>query len=80
MNCRESKKGIIEIADGIAINKADGDNIANAKKAKAELMHALHLIPTSVSKVVTCSAIEKTGLDEIWKMITAFMEQGHVDR
>jgi LAO/AO transport system kinase len=70
------KKGIIEIADGIAINKADGDNIANAKKAKAELMHALHLIPTSVSKVVTCSAIEKTGLDEIWKMITAFMEQG----
>lgn len=70
------KKGILEIADGIAINKADGDNIANAKKAQAELMHALHLVSSSVSKVVTCSATTKVGLDEIWKMIVAFMEQG----
>jgi LAO/AO transport system kinase len=69
------KKGIIEIADGIAINKADGDNIANAKKAQAELSHALHLISSS-SKVVTCSATTKTGLDEIWKMITASKEKG----
>lgn len=70
------KKGIIEIADGIAINKADGDNVANTKKAQAELSHALHLVSSSVSKVLTCSAITKTGLDEIWKMITAFMEKG----
>lgn len=70
------KKGIIEIADGIAINKADGDNIANAKKAQAELMHALHLVSSSVSKVVTCSAVTKVGLDEIWNMIVAFREQG----
>jgi LAO/AO transport system kinase len=69
------KKGIIEIADGIAINKADGDNIANAKRAQAELSHALHLVSSS-SKVVTCSALEKTGLDEIWKMVVAFMENG----
>ncbi len=69
------KKGILEIADGIAINKADGDNIANAKKAQAELSHALHLV-SSVSKVLTCSAITKTGLDEIWNMIVAFMEKG----
>ena len=70
------KKGIIEIADGIAINKADGDNIANAKKAQAELMHALHLVSSTVSKVITCSAVTKAGLDEIWKMIIAFKERG----
>jgi len=68
------KKGIIEIADGIAINKADGDNIAHAKKAQAELSHALHLVSSS-TKVVTCSALAKTGLDEIWKMISSFKEQ-----
>jgi LAO/AO transport system kinase len=70
------KKGILEIADCIAINKADGDNIANAKKAQAELAHALHLVSSSVSKVLTCSAITKSGLDEIWKIIVAFKEQG----
>jgi LAO/AO transport system kinase len=69
------KKGIIEIADGIAINKADGDNIPNAKKAQAELSHALHLV-SSLTKVVTCSALTKEGLDEIWKMIEAFMNEG----
>jgi LAO/AO transport system kinase len=70
------KKGIIEIADGIAINKADGDNIAQAKKAKAEIVHALHLLSSSAPNVVTCSALTKTGLDEIWRMIGAFIEQG----
>lgn len=69
------KKGIIEIADGIAINKADGDNIAHAKKAQAELSHALHLV-SSVSKVLICSAITKTGLKEIWNMIEEFMKKG----
>jgi LAO/AO transport system kinase len=70
------KKGIIEIADGIAINKADGENIASAKRAQAELSHALHLVSSSVSKILTCSAITKTGLDEIWNMIVAFKDQG----
>jgi len=70
------KKGIIEIADGIAINKADGDNMPNAKRAQADLMHAFHLLSSSAPKVVTCSALTKTGLDEIWKMIVAFREQG----
>ncbi|MEI9918725.1 MAG: methylmalonyl Co-A mutase-associated GTPase MeaB [Bacteroidota bacterium] len=68
------KKGIIEIADGIAINKADGDNITHAKRAQAELSHALHLVSSS-TKVVTCSALVKTGLDEIWKMVTSFKEK-----
>lgn len=70
------KKGIIEIADGIAINKADGENIASAKRAQAELSHALHLVSSSVSKILTCSAITKSGLDEIWNMIVAFKDQG----
>lgn len=69
------KKGILEIADGIAINKADGDNISHAKRAQADLSHALHLV-SSPTKVVTCSALTKTGLDEIWKMIIAFQNKG----
>jgi len=70
------KKGIIEIADGIAINKADGDNIPKAKKAQAEIVHALHMLSSDSTKVVTCSGLTKKGLDEIWKMIAAFKEQG----
>ncbi|HZY81654.1 MAG TPA: methylmalonyl Co-A mutase-associated GTPase MeaB [Cyclobacteriaceae bacterium] len=73
------KKGIIEIADGIAINKADGDNIANAKRAQAELSHALHLLSSEAPKVITCSGVTKTGLDEIWKMIAAFKDQREKD-
>ena len=70
------KKGIIEIADGIAINKADGDNLANAKRAQADLQHALHLLSGNSPKVVTCSGLENRGLDEIWNMIVAFRKQG----
>lgn len=72
------KKGIIEIADGIAINKADGENIANAKRAQADLQHALHLVGANEPKVVTCSSLTKTGLDEIWKMIEEFRKQGEI--
>lgn len=74
------KKGIIEIADGIAINKADGDNLAKAKRAQADLQHALHLLAADSAlwkpRVVICSAITKDGLPEIWQMISAFKEQG----
>lgn len=69
------KKGILEIADGIAINKADGDNMKAAKRAQAELKHALHLVASedqSVPDVVVCSATSKTGLNEIWEMIDSF--------
>jgi len=73
------KKGIIEIADGIAINKADGDNLAAAKRAQADLQHALHFLTPDETgwtpKVLTCSGNTKTGLDEIWKMIVAFRQQ-----
>ncbi|MCG8319328.1 MAG: methylmalonyl Co-A mutase-associated GTPase MeaB [Cytophagales bacterium] len=67
------KKGIMEMADGIAITKADGENMNAAKKAKAAYQNALHLFPAAESgwsaKVVTCSANENTGIREIWQLI-----------
>ena len=67
------KKGVLELADAIAINKADGDNIVNAKKAKLEYERALSLL-TPFSKtwsppVLTCSAVTMDGIDKIWQTI-----------
>ena len=64
------KKGVLELADALAINKADGDNIEKAKRARKEYETALHLLhPASPSwspPVLICSALEMTGIDEIW--------------
>ncbi|TXI64783.1 MAG: methylmalonyl Co-A mutase-associated GTPase MeaB [Flavobacterium sp.] len=72
------KRGIMEMADTIVINKADGDNVAKAKLAKTEFNRALHLFPAKSSgwipKVTTCSAYEKTGIDEIWEIISEYFE------
>ncbi len=72
------KRGIMEMADTIVINKADGDNIAKAKLAKTEFNRALHLFPAKTSgwtpKVTTCSAYEKTGIDSIWDIIMTYFE------
>ena len=61
------------MADLIAINKADGDNIRAAKRARAEYQNALHLFPANESgwipQVTTCSSMEGSGLDEIWELI-----------
>lgn len=70
------KRGIIEMADAIVINKADGDNRKAAKLAKVEFNRALHLYPEKDSrwqpKVRLCSAIENEGIDEVWEMIKEF--------
>lgn len=70
------KKGIMEMADAIAITKADQENIKASKKARVEYQNALHLFPPSesgwVPHVLTCSALEKAGLDEIWVMIEKY--------
>jgi LAO/AO transport system kinase len=70
------KRGIMEMADGIAINKADGSNVQKAKLAKIEFESALHLFPPPPSgwfpRVLTCSAKSKTGIDEVWEMIIAY--------
>ena len=72
------KRGIMEMADTIVINKADGDNIAKAKLAKTEFNRALHLFPAKNSgwtpKVTTCSAFEKTGIDNVWQIISEYLE------
>jgi LAO/AO transport system kinase len=67
------KRGIMEMADGVVINKADGDNLAKAKAARAEYAKALHLFPPDDAghspQVELCSAIEKTGINNVWKMV-----------
>lgn len=70
------KKGIMEMADAIVINKADGENKLSSNKAKKEYQNALHLFPANASgwqpQVNTCSALEKEGLQEIWGLIGKF--------
>jgi LAO/AO transport system kinase len=70
------KRGVLELADAIAINKADGDNIEKAKKAAKIYATALHmLLPTSPNwkpLVLTCSALEMTGIAEIWQTVMKF--------
>ena len=73
------KKGIMEMADAVVINKADGENIKAAKRAKAEYQNALHLFPANPSgwipQVKTCSSIDKSGLEEVFEMQLKFQEQ-----
>ena len=72
------KRGIMEMADAIVINKADGDNINKAKLAKTEFNRALHLFPAKKSgwipTAATCSSITKIGISEVWKTISDYME------
>ena len=73
------KRGILELADLIAINKADGDNIAAAKLARAEFERALHILrPGSneqwIPRVVTSSAVTGDGLDTIHDLIVEHRE------
>lgn len=67
------KRGIMEMADAIAINKAEGDNLRRAQAAQAEYKSALHLFPLSESgwtpQVETCSAITEDGVDKIWNIV-----------
>jgi len=71
------KRGIIEMADAIVINKADGDNEKNAKIAKVEFNRALHLYPIKESKwqpkVMTASALHNLGIEKIDTMIVDYI-------
>ncbi|CAI8175846.1 MAG: GTPase ArgK [Polaribacter sp. SA4-10] len=73
------KRGIIEMADAIVINKADGENKQNAQIAKVEFNRALHLYPLKESKwqpkVLTASAINNIGISEIDQMISDYIIQ-----
>ncbi|MGC9151733.1 MAG: methylmalonyl Co-A mutase-associated GTPase MeaB [Microbacter sp.] len=72
------KRGIMEMVDGIAINKADGDNIDRVNVTKAQLTSALHMFPLPDSgwspQVLTCSAKFRKNIPEVWDMIVHYIE------
>jgi len=72
------KRGIMEMADAIVINKADNDNIKNAELAKNEFKRALHLYPQKENnwqpQVTTCSALNNKGIKEVWNIISEFIQ------
>ncbi len=63
------KRGILELTDIIAINKADGDNLQKAADARHAYSSALHLFAATAPPVLTCSALTKAGLPSLWKAI-----------
>jgi LAO/AO transport system kinase len=69
------KKGVFELADAVAVNKADGDNVERAEMDRKQYETALHFLAPSSSNwtppVLTCSAIEMTGIDIIWESVLA---------
>ena len=77
------KRGIIEMIDAIAINKADGDNVDAAKRSRGEFRSALHLFPAAadgwIPRVLLCSALgtngKPEGVTEIWEMILEHQKQ-----
>jgi GTPase len=70
------KKGILELADAVAINKADGDNMVKAENTRKELETVLHLMqpatPTWTVPVLTCSALTRTGLELVWETVQEY--------
>lgn len=72
------KRGIMEMADGIVINKADGNNIEKAKLAAAHFRNALHLFPAPESgwtpQVMTYSGFYNIGVEEIWDMVYKYFD------
>ncbi len=69
------KRGILEIADMLAINKADGDNAIRAERARSEYRAALHLMrPGAEPDITTCSALENTGIERVWSSIEKRLE------
>src|SRR5512146_1606976 len=73
------KRGIIEMLDGMAINKADGDNERKAERARVEYSSALHLFPASPDgwrpRVLTCSALHNLRIAEVWQMVLDHRDQ-----
>ena len=72
------KRGIMEMADGIVINKADGNNVEEAKRAAAHYRNALKLFPMPQSgirpQVLTYSGFYNIGVKEVWDMIYSYMD------
>lgn len=73
------KKGIVEMADAMVVTKADGDNVAAADKLRLELDQILHLLapatPGWKPEVLTCSALQGTGVAEVWALVQKFQAE-----
>ncbi len=73
------KRGVIEIADCIVINKADGENRTAAERARADYERALHYLPPATegwkTPVLSCSAQQDEGVGEIWERVEEFVER-----
>ena len=73
------KKGVLELADAVTINKADGDNVEKAEKARRSYEMALHLLnpatPTWSPPVLTCSALNMVGIDHIWSTVKEYRQR-----
>jgi LAO/AO transport system kinase len=73
------KKGVMELADAVAINKADGENKVRADATRSEFAHALHYLTPATSgwttPVLTCSALTGEGIRGIWDTIVQFQQQ-----
>jgi LAO/AO transport system kinase len=72
------KRGLLELTDMIAVNKADGDNLTKARRAAREYRNALHSMAARAGwqpRVALCSAVTGMGLDEIWTAIREHHEQ-----
>jgi LAO/AO transport system kinase len=70
------KRGIVELADLVVVNKADGDLAAAAGRTKADYANALHLVRPRWSawsaQALSCSALQQTGIAEVWQCVEAF--------
>ncbi|MCF8357263.1 MAG: methylmalonyl Co-A mutase-associated GTPase MeaB [Prolixibacteraceae bacterium] len=75
------KRGIMEMADGIVINKADGSNIEKAELAQRQFANAIHLFPPSPSgwapRVMKCSSVTLNGIEDVWKMVADYVSFVH---
>jgi LAO/AO transport system kinase len=69
------KKGLLELVDVVAVNKADGDNLPRARAAASSLKAALHILASNaggeIPPVLTYSALENHGIAELWKALEA---------
>ncbi len=70
------KRGILELADLVAINKADGDRLAHARAAQAEYGAALRLLRSDAPEILLTSALEGTGLAQVWEAIRRHQTDG----
>jgi LAO/AO transport system kinase len=70
------KRGVLEVADGLLINKADGDGVVPAERAAREYAMALQMMrgPDDAPPVLTCSGLKGTGVEDAWDFVSARVE------